>query len=97
MVVLPTVGGATIDIRGQGLGLSPSAVTVSYTGGSEGMRRRSHTLPPGACTLVSPGTALRYVSLNDTGPAAMLPLRAMTAWGDVAAREQTAREATGEP
>ena len=61
VVTLPTVGGATIDIRGTGLGLTASTVSVMYTGGSDGMARRSYTLPPGACTLVSPGTALRYV------------------------------------
>jgi hypothetical protein len=62
VVVLPTVGGAAIDIRGTGLGLSATAVTVTYAGGSDGMTRWSHTLPPDACTLVSPGTALRYVA-----------------------------------
>ncbi len=62
VVVLPTVGGAAIDIRGTGLGLSASVVTVTYAGGSDGMSRRSLTLPPGACTLATPGTALRYVA-----------------------------------
>ena len=62
VVALPTVGGAAIDIRGSGLGLSATAVSVTYTGGSLGMMRRSYTLPQGACTLVSPGTALRWVS-----------------------------------
>lgn len=59
VMMLPTVGGAAIDIMGTGLGLSASTVSVTYTGGSVGMKQRSYTLPPGVCTLMSPGTALR--------------------------------------
>jgi hypothetical protein len=67
VLALPTVGGATFDITGTALGLTASAVTVTYAGGSDGMARRSHTLPPGACIVVSPGSALRCSSLPGVG------------------------------
>jgi hypothetical protein len=59
VVVLPTVGGAPIDIKGTGLGLSASVLTVTYTGGSDGLTRRTYALPPDACSVISPGAALR--------------------------------------
>jgi hypothetical protein len=58
---LPTVGGAgsTVDIRGLYLGLQPSAVAVTYSGGSDGHASRTYTTPGGACTILAPGTAIR--------------------------------------
>ncbi len=91
--VLPTVGGALIDIRGTGLGLTSSAVRVAYAGGSDGMMQRLYILPPGACTLVLPGTALRYVGggsaiclpANNTSAAShccwLAPIRCISAPG----------------
>jgi hypothetical protein len=64
---LPTAGGATFDITGTGLGLSPDAITVSYAGGSDGMLQRSFTLPPSSCTILSPGSSLRCPSLPGVG------------------------------
>jgi hypothetical protein len=61
---LPTVGGAVIDINGTALGLLASEVTVTYTGGSDGLMRRSHTAN---CTVVTPGTSLRCVSVPGAG------------------------------
>jgi hypothetical protein len=67
VLTLPTVGGATFDVMGTDLGLTPSAISVSYAGGSDGMLLRSHTLAPSSCTIVSPGTALRCPSLPGVG------------------------------
>ncbi len=67
VLALPTVGSATFDVTGTALGLSTAVVTVTYAGGSDGLARRSHTLPPGACTVVSPGAALRCPSLPGVG------------------------------
>jgi hypothetical protein len=67
VLTVPTAGSATFDITGTGLGLSPDAVTVSYTGGSDGMQTRSFTLPPGTCTVVAAGTALRCPSQPGVG------------------------------
>jgi hypothetical protein len=67
VLALPTLGGATFDITGTGLGLTPTAVSVTYVGGSVGMARWSHTVPPGTCTIVSAGTALRCPSLPGVG------------------------------
>ncbi len=67
VLAVPTVGGATFDVTGTALGLTAAAVTVTYAGGSDGLARRSHTLPPGACTVVAPGTALRCPSLPGVG------------------------------
>jgi hypothetical protein len=64
---MPTVGGASIDITGTDVGLTSSVVTVRLTGGSAGLSRRSHTLPPGACTVVHPGTTLRCPSAPGVG------------------------------
>ncbi len=67
VLALPTVGGATFDVAGTALGLTAAVITVTYAGGSDGMARRSHTLPPGACTVVAAGTALRCPSLPGVG------------------------------
>ncbi len=48
-----------MDIRGRFLGLQASAVSVTYSGGSDGMALRTYSVLPGACTVLSPGTALR--------------------------------------
>jgi hypothetical protein len=67
VLALPTVGGATFDVTGTALGLTAAAITVTYAGGSDGMARRSHTLPPGTCAIVAAGTALRCPSLPGVG------------------------------
>ncbi len=67
LITLPTVGGATLDITGSGLGLTSSVVAVSYSGGSDGMARRLFTLPRGSCVVVAAGMALRCTSVAGVG------------------------------
>jgi hypothetical protein len=54
-----------IDITGTALGLLANEVNVTYTGGSDGLARRSHTAAN--CTVVIPGTSLRCVSVPGAG------------------------------
>lgn len=64
---LPTPGGALVDISGRHLGLTSSVVAMAYTGGSDGMARRTHPLPAGACTVVVPGASIRCPTLPGVG------------------------------
>ena len=52
---LSTVGGSLVVITGTNLGLSASAVTVTYSGGATGMQRRQYTIPSGGCVITSVG------------------------------------------
>jgi hypothetical protein len=65
--LLPTIGGAFIDIRGRYLGLASSAIAVLYTGGSIGFATRSYTIERGACTVVGPGTLIACPSQPGVG------------------------------
>ncbi len=56
---LSTLGGGLIDIRGEHVGLVPSAVSVEYRGGSDGMAVRVYTIGSGQCVVVEPGAAIR--------------------------------------
>jgi hypothetical protein len=64
---LPTVGGALIDVEGENLGLTPAAISLTYSGGSTGFLPRTHTLPPGVCTIVIPGSRLQCPSAPGVG------------------------------
>ncbi len=64
---LPTVGGAVIDITGTALGLLASEVSVTYTGGSGGLARRSHTAADCTVPASAPGTSLRCISVPGAG------------------------------
>ena len=64
---LPTVGGALVDITGRNLGLTPSTLSLSYSGGSTGLALRTHAVPAGACTIVAPGTVVRCPTMPGVG------------------------------
>jgi hypothetical protein len=59
---LATAGGTPVDIYGRHLGLTPTAVTMTYRGGSDGLQARTYTPPAGTCTIVSAGTHIRCTS-----------------------------------
>jgi hypothetical protein len=65
--LLPTSGGAFIDIKGINLGLASSAISVVYTGGSLGFAARTYTIERGACTIVAPGTFITCPSQPGVG------------------------------
>ncbi len=46
-----------MEIAGENLGLVPSAITLTYAGGSNGMTQRSYTAGP--CTIVVPGARIQ--------------------------------------
>lgn len=62
---MPTTGGAVVELRGAVLGLSSSAVSVTYSGGSDGMSPRSYSA--GACTVVVSGAVLHCPTAPGVG------------------------------
>jgi hypothetical protein len=64
---LPTAGGGLVDVLGERLGLIPATITLAYSGGSPGLPQRTFQLPPGACTVVTPGAHLRCPTLPGAG------------------------------
>jgi hypothetical protein len=64
---LPTPGGSPVDIVGTDLGLSPSVVSVTYSGGSTGLPTRRYDIPSGNCTILTPGAHLLCPSLPGVG------------------------------
>jgi hypothetical protein len=64
---MATPGGALVDITGQFMGLVASVIAVSYSGGSLGFPTRTFAVPPGSCTLTTPGAAIRCTSVPGVG------------------------------
>ena len=62
---LPTLGGGVVDVFGSNLGLTSSAVTLRYAGGSLGMAHRRYSA--GACVVVSPGTHIQCPAAPGVG------------------------------
>ncbi len=62
---MPTLGGAIVEVAGRNLGLLATVVTLTYSGGSDGMTPRNRTA--GACVIATPGTLLRCPSVAGVG------------------------------
>ncbi len=57
-----------VSITGRNIGLSTTVLSVAYSGGSEGFKKRFHSLSGANCTIVSPGVAIqaRFSQINST-------------------------------
>jgi hypothetical protein len=64
---LSTAGTSLVDITGSNLGVNASVVSITCTGGSNGLARRTYSLPTGTCTIVTAGTRIRCASAPGVG------------------------------
>jgi hypothetical protein len=65
--VMSTAGFTIVDIVGANIGVDPNAVSISYSGGSPGLARRTYEPPRNSCTIVISGARIRCATSPGVG------------------------------
>ncbi len=64
---MSTAGTTLVNITGANLGVDPSVVSISYSGGTVGYPRRTYTPPSGTCIILKAGTHIQCATVPGVG------------------------------